>query len=249
MKPQSPGVQLPVHSRAPEPAFMKMPPFLLAAALLFWGWQTGFLMAGTLMALVLECARWVTWRWELTDDDYNRIWTFCVLLLLASGIYAFTSNGTASEVSRVFRDPSFLARSNVGTATSQAAADWLRWLPMIFFLFVVAERFSSRQGIPLEVVSPMLRWRWRRARRAGRPLPPTQTVRGLYAYWGLCVFAACTTLDQGYVFLGAVRAAVMGAMGSAGQAVFDSGMDGGAGRGHWARVCGPAWYRRIGALD
>ena len=32
---------------------MRTPPFLLGVALLFWGWQAGFLMWAALMALVL----------------------------------------------------------------------------------------------------------------------------------------------------------------------------------------------------
>jgi len=71
---------------------MKTPPFLLGATLLFWGWQTGFLMAGAVMALVLESSRFVKTRWDLSDEDFHRIWTFCTLLILAAAIFAFTLN-------------------------------------------------------------------------------------------------------------------------------------------------------------
>ena len=46
---------------------MKPPPFLLGAALLFWGWQTGFLVYGAAMAVVLESAQWIKTRWEFGD--------------------------------------------------------------------------------------------------------------------------------------------------------------------------------------
>ena len=52
---------------------MKTPPFLLAAALLFWGWQTWFLIEGAIMAVVLESSRFIKARWELADDDFARI--------------------------------------------------------------------------------------------------------------------------------------------------------------------------------
>ena len=42
---------------------MKPPPFLLGAALLFWGWQTGFLIVGGLMAVALESPRVIRARW------------------------------------------------------------------------------------------------------------------------------------------------------------------------------------------
>jgi len=55
---------------------MKPPPFLLGATLLFWGWQSGFLIVGAAMAVALESARFVKDRWELADEDLSRIWTF-----------------------------------------------------------------------------------------------------------------------------------------------------------------------------
>ena len=36
---------------------VRPPPFLLGAALLFWGWQTDLIVAGVLMAIVLEGSR------------------------------------------------------------------------------------------------------------------------------------------------------------------------------------------------
>ena len=167
-----------------------MPPFLLGAALVFWGWQTGFLLAGTLMAVLLESSRWVTDRWDLSDDDFWRIWTFCAVLLLAAGTYAFTSNDAPSQLRHFFQAPSFISQSNVGNATSKAAATWLRWLPMIFFLFVAAQEYSSRQAIPLEVISLILRRRWKKARRLGQPLPASRTVSVSYPYFGVCLFSA-----------------------------------------------------------
>ena len=73
----------------------KPPPFLLGAGLLYWGWQTGFPVAGLVMAVVLEAARWVVARWEFSDQDFNRIWVFCTLTLIGSVIYAFSNEGLA----------------------------------------------------------------------------------------------------------------------------------------------------------
>ena len=41
---------------------MKPPPFLLGAALLFWGWQSDLLVPGIVMATVLEGARFIKGR-------------------------------------------------------------------------------------------------------------------------------------------------------------------------------------------
>src|SRR6185437_10431642 len=81
---------------------MKTPPFLLGATLLFWGWQTDFLIPGVIMGAVLEGARYVKNRWDLTDEDFKRIWTFCALLFLAAAVYAFADNGGPGGIGRFF---------------------------------------------------------------------------------------------------------------------------------------------------
>ena len=49
-----------------------MPPLLLGAALVFWGWQTDALVVGLAMAAALEARAVVTSRWDLTRTDFNR---------------------------------------------------------------------------------------------------------------------------------------------------------------------------------
>ncbi len=71
---------------------MKTPPFLLGAALLFWGWQSDFLLVGLAMGVLLELPRFVRFRWDLDDADFSRIWGFCAVLNAALMAYAFTNN-------------------------------------------------------------------------------------------------------------------------------------------------------------
>src|SRR5438094_7558744 len=125
---------------------MKPPPLLLGAALLFWGWQTGFLVAGSVMAVVLESPLVIKTRWDFSDDDFRRLWTFCSLLLLAALIYAFADNRGPADLIGLFQNPNFYTQRNAGTASARTAASLIRWLPMIFFLFVLAQTFSSRSG-------------------------------------------------------------------------------------------------------
>src|SRR5580692_8358391 len=68
------------------------PPFLLTAVLVFWGWQEGFLLAGAVMGVVLESARFLEMRWEVAEEDFRRIWSFCALLAFALMIFAFSTN-------------------------------------------------------------------------------------------------------------------------------------------------------------
>src|SRR5215472_8638590 len=128
---------------------MKPPPFLMGAGLLFWGWQTGFLAAGALMAAILESARWLEARWEFTDEDFTRVWTFCTLLFLAAAVYAFTANEGPADFRGFFQNPNFFTQRTAGASSARTAASLLRWVPMVFFLFIAAQVYSSREGIPL----------------------------------------------------------------------------------------------------
>jgi hypothetical protein len=169
---------------------MRTPPFLLGAALAFWGWQTGYLVAGLVIAIVLEGPRYLRTRWEFSDEDFTRIWTFCTLVLLAVAVYAFTSNQGPSGFRGFFENPNFFTQRDASNATTRAAASLVRWLPMVFCLFVAAQAYSSREGIPLETISLILRWRWSRARKSGLVPPPSRTVDVSYPYLALCLLAA-----------------------------------------------------------
>jgi hypothetical protein len=166
------------------------PPLLIGAALVFWGWQSGFLIVGILMGIALESPRWLTTRWDLSDDDFSRIWTFCTLLFLAAGLYAFTSNEGPSNFLGFFQDPNFSSQRHAGNSSARTAASLIRWLPMVFFLFVIAQAFSPRQGVPLETISLILRRRWKKARRLGQPILPSRVVNVGYFYFAMCLVAA-----------------------------------------------------------
>ena len=84
---------------------MKTPPLLLAAALLFWGWQSDLLPVAAVLAAVLESPRFHKVRWELSDADITRVWNFCMLLGLAAAIYAFTSNNGPTTFVNLLANP------------------------------------------------------------------------------------------------------------------------------------------------
>src|SRR5690242_709746 len=110
-----------------------MPPLLMGATLLFWGWQSQLLPVALLMAVIIEAARWVDVRWDLTDRDFNRIWTFCTLLLLTVAVYSFTQNEGPSHFGGFFQHPDIKSERGVGTSTAKTMAQVIRWLPMTFF--------------------------------------------------------------------------------------------------------------------
>ena len=66
---------------------MNIPPVLLGCTLLFWGWQSQLFLWALPMALILEGARWVNWRWALIDKDFNRVTDFTSFALVIISLY------------------------------------------------------------------------------------------------------------------------------------------------------------------
>src|SRR3954463_11685774 len=174
---------------------MKPPPFLLGATLLFWGWQTGFLLVGALMGAVLEGARFIKGRWDFSDDDFARLWTFCTLLFLAAAVYAFTANDGPQSFGRFFSEPNLRTERTAGNMSAKTAASVIQWLPMLFFLFMGVYAYSGREGIPLTTLSLIMRRRWKRAQQLGQPIPDLPTVQIGYPFFAVCLFAA--SIHQG----------------------------------------------------
>lgn len=166
------------------------PRFLLGAALMFWGWQTDYLIPGVILALLVEAAHFTPTRWEFSDEDFSRIWTFCALLLITAAIFSFTANDASADLLGFLQDPNWRTQRNAGNSTAQAVASLIRWQPMIFVPFVAAAAYSSRTGVPLHTISLILRRRWRKATADGATLADVQSVNVSYPYFALCLFSA-----------------------------------------------------------
>ncbi|HEX3857058.1 MAG TPA: transglutaminase-like domain-containing protein [Verrucomicrobiae bacterium] len=182
---------------------MKTPPFLLLAALLFWGWQSEFLIVGAILGVILESARFISTRWDLDDDDFNRIWSFCMVLNVALAAYVFTTNDMGGGLNGMIHGNTAVNAVNSGALASTRI---FRWLPMTTFALIVAQIFNVRQSVPVTAVSLALRLRRRKGDKTftGHYLdisfpyfmvcllsagihtnPGTQTF-----FWGQCALAA-----------------------------------------------------------
>ena len=170
-------------------AKLETPRYSSARQLLFWGWQSGHLLAAVVMATMLEGSRLIPTRWEFSDKDFDRLWNLCTVLFLAAALYAFTSNQGPGAFRDLLRAPSSLAgQKSAIDQTLRATLVFTQWLPMVFFLFLAAQAYSRRDTVDLSTFSLLLRWR--RA-RAGTSKPTPRPLNISYPYLALCLASAC----------------------------------------------------------
>jgi hypothetical protein len=169
---------------------MKPPPLLLGVTLLFWGWQAGLPVAGVVLGVLVELAWVFKARWDFSDDDFGRIWSLCSLLLLATVLFAFTNNDGLSTFGNLMEDANPNTQRRATVATARTASNVLRWLPMVFFPFLLAQTFSTRETIPLATISHILQRRWKMAQRLGQRIPPGRGFNIGYPYFCMTLLAA-----------------------------------------------------------
>ncbi len=143
---------------------MRTPPFLLAAALLFWGWQTDLLMVGLLLAVTLEMSRWVRLRFDLEQDHFNRLWNLCTLLFVGTAMYVFFAKGGFGAVSDLVQTHSMGVRTESLKQVSSSAMIFVQWLPMVYAPFMFAFVYSPAEQLPWTTFS--LVYRARKARKS-----------------------------------------------------------------------------------
>ncbi|MFA6543453.1 MAG: transglutaminase domain-containing protein [Limisphaerales bacterium] len=167
---------------------MKPPPFLLAAALLLWGWQTGLMAFAMLMGVVLEATRWIDWRVDFNVKDFNRVADLTSLLAVVGGIYCILTREATNQVMLLFQAMSFASQSQAINSVSQATFVYFHWVPMILFPVVAALAYSGHEQYPWSCFFPLAR---RRAARAGLTQPLTPGINLDYPYFATVLFSAC----------------------------------------------------------
>jgi hypothetical protein len=110
------------------------PAFLLAAAALFWGAQTGNWLVAAASAALLEAPRYVARRWQLASAEFNRVADFCTVLLFALALYLYFSFGNPRAITLLFQ-----------------------WMPVIVLPLVLAQAWSTARALDLSVLFWSLR--------------------------------------------------------------------------------------------
>lgn len=113
---------------------MNTPPFLLAAAALFWGMQTGNWLIAAASAALLEAPRYVARRWHLQSAEFNRVSDFCTVLLFAVAVYLYVTFGNPLAITLLFQ-----------------------WMPVILLPLALAQAWSTARALDLSVLFWSLR--------------------------------------------------------------------------------------------
>ncbi|MEM7018221.1 MAG: transglutaminase domain-containing protein [Pseudomonadota bacterium] len=135
----------------------KPPPFFVGAVILFWGWQTDYLMFAVPMAILIESVSWVKWRWDFSDDEFNLLVDLTAILWMGAGLY-------------------FWLDSSFGFVLSLIAA-----LPMLSWILLAAQHYSKQQNIPLSSLMYTRRQRRKKAELAN-PDTPVERVDITYPF-------------------------------------------------------------------
>lgn len=143
---------------------MKTPPFLLGAALIFWGWASQSLLLALLMAIILEGSRVFRVRWDFSLTDFTRIADVTAIIVSGLFIYLFFTEGILGM--------GFIL---------------LQWLPALFFLLIVTQYYSTQECFEVQ----SLFWLLRR-RQPSYDVPEARYVNLSYPYVVICLIAAST---------------------------------------------------------
>jgi hypothetical protein len=161
---------------------MSVPPLLIGAALLFWGWQSGNLLVGAALGLALEAARRVALRFDLGAREHSTIADLCTVAFVLLAAILAANRGVAHGILEAFV-----------------------WLPAALAPIVAAQMLSASGRVPLSAL-----FRYMRKLKAERPEirdPPVDTSavylaltlisagvanqRGPAYYAGVVLAAAC----------------------------------------------------------
>ncbi len=149
---------------------MKTPPFLIGAALLLWGWQTGLLFLSLLMILVVEGARFIQSRWVLSLSDFYRISDITTLFLLGIAVYV------------LFTHPRAIIMLTI------------QWLPLITLPLLAAQEYSTEGKIDIRAFLMLTR------KNTLDKDQRVAAINFSYPYFILCIIAAASSNHRTAVF-------------------------------------------------
>jgi transglutaminase-like putative cysteine protease len=141
---------------------LSLPPLVVGAATLFWGWQSGNLPIAAPLALLLEAPRWLRMRFALDPADYARISDLCTVFFVGLAVVIGANRGVSQGVIGAFQ-----------------------WLPLVLAPILLAQRFGAADRVPLTAL-----FRYMRKQKERNPALPVPMVDTAGVYVALCVISA-----------------------------------------------------------
>lgn len=140
---------------------MNPPIFLLAAAILFWGWQSGHEAVALVLAVLLEVGAVKRLQHPVSPLLLSRVANACVLAFAAMTAYFVASDDLTVGVLSI-----------------------VRWLPIVLAPLFLTVRFGGVRHLPLSAISSIARWRSR------RQIGPLAHYDMAFVWVALCLLAA-----------------------------------------------------------
>jgi transglutaminase-like putative cysteine protease len=159
---------------------MNAPPFVIGAALAFWGWQSGHLLVGVLLGAALEALRALKLQVDLGTEQHSSI-------------------ADLSTIGFVLLAVLLAANRDIGSGILQAFI----WMPVALSPILAAQLVSAERRIPL---SALFRY-MRKLRRANPEIKdPPVDVSAVYAALTLLAAGVANQRGQEY-YVGVVAGA------------------------------------------
>lgn len=147
---------------------LKPPTYLLGTTLLFWGLLSGHPLMGLAAGLLLECHRWLNWRWKFSDQDYIRVWNLCVVLFLVVAVFQVVDRDFGRwQLTRVFQI----------------------WMPLLLFPMIWAQYFAQGKDVPMLTFSLVARRKRLYDERAGRRIKEPRRAHLGYFYFAILLLS------------------------------------------------------------
>lgn len=173
---------------------------LLYPAFIIWSFQMEMWWVGFLMGLLFELPRFVAFRLEIHQRDFERLWNLTAVLFLMVVLYLLLADrgmGVAGSLMGQGDTVASEAQRDGILRISTTALTFLHGMPFILMPFALAHAWSSATTLPWSTFSL---YEQARVRREPLVPPPAWAVQPMHpgtAYQGVLLFAAVTLPDPG----------------------------------------------------
>ncbi|QTN34091.1 transglutaminase domain-containing protein [Akkermansiaceae bacterium] len=120
------------------------PRLLLGAALLFWGAMTGRPLMGLIVALIVEGANWIRFRWDFNTTACSRAWRISIALTAITGVLIWLDGDRYTALPKL-----------------------ITWFPLLFLPLQFVQSYGLSDRIPLNSLSFFAHLHRERNRRLG----------------------------------------------------------------------------------